>query len=61
MIKMTGFGWFNCGVFMSTIVIDIWLIYYNLGSINQRVLIFILSIIGIGLMLLTQKQKESNR
>lgn len=52
---MNKFGWFMCGIFGSGMGIDMIFSYYHLGSVDQRVALFIFGILGIGLMILTQK------
>lgn len=56
---MNKFGWFMCGAFIVGIGIDILLNYFNIGSMTDRVLIYILSIIGIALVILTQRDEIS--
>ncbi len=45
---MNKFGWFLTGMFIFGMVIDMMLAYHNLGSVDLRIWLFVLCILGIG-------------
>jgi hypothetical protein len=51
-------GWFLTGIYTLGMMITIYFSYLNIGTINQRVLSFVLCIIGIGVNVLLLKEKE---
>lgn len=57
---MNKFGWFMCGVFGMVLWMDVIFSMNSFGSADKRVLMFILALIGIGLILITQKEKKQN-
>ena len=58
---MNKFGWFMCGMFCMVLTLLVILSYLEIGSINERVFMFSMSLGGIGLMVLTQKKKKQKK
>lgn len=55
---MNRFGWFLSGIYALGMFVTIVLSYNNLGSVNQRVGIFVLGILGIGSCAIFLKDKK---
>ena len=55
---MNKFGWFMCGMFCTVLIILVMFSYLKIGSANDRLLMFSLSVGGIGLMVLSQEDKK---
>lgn len=48
-----------CGVFSFGIVLVVLLSYFEMGSPDKRIALFVLAIVGIAMMIITQKDEYS--
>lgn len=58
---MNKVGWFLTGIYVMGLILDIMLSYYDLGTINQRVTIYIFSIMAIGFNIIFLRDKKNER